>query len=174
MNNRLNEILTSEFVTKELLDNIDYILDLIPELKNSIDFDQKHPHHHLDLFNHILTTLSLSPCDFEIRLTLLLHDIAKPYEYVEGDVRHYPNHAYNSSCIAKNILTRLNYDDKLIDDIVKMIKYHDTDLLECNDIDLLKKLYIVQYCDAYAHNPKYLDKRTNYLNKLKKKVSGSL
>jgi len=173
MNNKLEEILTSDFVVKNLLDNLDYVLYLIPELKNSIGFDQKHPHHHLDLFNHVLSALSLSPNDLEIRFTLLLHDIAKPYEYVEKNVRHYPNHAYNSSCIAKNILTRLNYNNELINNVTKMIKYHDTNLLECNDVNLLKKLYVVQYCDVYAHNPKYLDKRINYLKKLEKKVSGS-
>ena len=48
-----------------------------------IGFDHKHPHHHLDVFNHTLYALSLSKKDFSIRMALLFHDISKPYCYVE-------------------------------------------------------------------------------------------
>ena len=173
MNKKLEEILTSKFVVKEILANLDYLIELIPEIKMMISFDQKHPHHHLDLFEHTLTTLSLSPNNYELRLTLLLHDIAKPYCYKEGNVRHYYNHATISSEIAKNILTRLGYDKSFTNEVCKMIKYHDTNLLNIEDKKFLNKMYIIQYCDTYAHNPKYLDKRINYLKKLEKKIGGS-
>lgn len=172
MNNRLEEILTSRFVVKEILDNLDYILEVIPEFKMTVSFDQKHPHHHLDLFWHILSALSLSPMDYDIRLVLLLHDIAKPYCYQEGDVRHYHNHAKLSSLISRNILIRLGYDKLYVDKICRMIEYHDSNLLINEDSEFLRKMYYIQYCDTYAHNPIYLDKRIKYLNKLKKKIGG--
>ena len=173
MENRLEEILTSEFVTKEIIYNLDYLTKIIPELDMMISFNQKHPHHNLDLFSHTIAALSLSPNDFEIRLVLLLHDIGKPYYYIEGDVRHYPKHALLSSIITKNILNRLGYDENFINRICLMIKYHDSNLLKNNNNrTFLKKMYIVQYCDAYAHNPKYLGKRINYLTKLRKRIGG--
>ena len=76
-------ILMSDNIVESIKSNIDYILDLIPEIKYSIGFDQKHPHHHLDVWEHTLYALSLSEKDFEIRLALLLHDIGKPFYYQE-------------------------------------------------------------------------------------------
>ena len=173
MNNKLEEILTSDYVVKEIYNNLDYLLEIIPELKMTISFDQKHPHHHLDLFEHTLAALSLSPNSFEVRIAILLHDIGKPYEFTDTEVRHYPNHATISSHIAKNILTRLGYDKKSVDEICLMIKYHDTNLLNLNDKAFLNKMYIIQYCDIYAHNPKYLSKRIKYLKILENKIGGS-
>ncbi len=36
-----------------------------------------------------------------------------------------------------------------------------------NNRSLLYKRYVVQYCDAYAHNPDKLEKRVKYLGKIK-------
>ena len=40
----LKMILTSENVSNEILNNLDYLLTIIPEIKPMIGFDQKHPH----------------------------------------------------------------------------------------------------------------------------------
>ena len=53
-----------------------------------IGFEHKHPHHHLDVWNHTLLALSYSPKDFDIRLVLLLHDIGKPHSYQDEEIRH--------------------------------------------------------------------------------------
>ena len=59
----LKTILTSDNVSKEILKNIDYILTLIPEIKPMIGFNQKHPHHNLDVFMHTLKALENSKND---------------------------------------------------------------------------------------------------------------
>ena len=68
----LEEILLSDNIIESINNNIDYLLKIIPEIKDMIGFDHKHPHHHLDVWNHTLLALSLSPKDFDIRLSLLL------------------------------------------------------------------------------------------------------
>ena len=89
----LEAILLNNNIINSIYQNLDDLLKIIPELKIIINFSHKHPHHHLDVFNHTLLALALSPNDFTIRLVLLLHDIGKPFCFTEeNNVRHYPNH----------------------------------------------------------------------------------
>lgn len=165
----LKEILLSENVLKSINDYLEYILTIIPELKSEIGFDQKHPHHHLDVWNHTLLALSLSECDYIVRTALLLHDIGKPFSYQEGSVRHFKGHALKSSIMAESILKRLDYSKEDVSLICSLIKDHDTkidiNLIDSN-YDYYKKLYEIQKCDALAHHPEKLEKRIEYLSTL--------
>lgn len=166
----LREILESDNVVETINKDLEYLLYIIPELKDMIGFDHKHPHHHLDVWEHTLYALNLSPNDFEIRLALLLHDIGKPHSFIDGDVRHFPNHPTVSYEMTKKILTRLRCDEEIIKNVCYLVNSHDN-MITKEEIkynrSLLYKRYIVQYCDTYAHNPKKLEKRVKYLNKVK-------
>lgn len=168
----LKDILLEDDILKSIEENLDYLLDIIPELKYMIGFLHKHPHHHLDVWNHTLLALSLSKKDFDIRLCLLLHDIGKPFSYQEdGAIRHYKNHPKVSSYIARLILSRLGYDINYINKICYLIEKHDSKIeVEQikQDYNLCLMLYEVQRCDALAHHPEKLEKRKKYLNKTKK------
>lgn len=169
----LQAILLSNDVVKSINNNLDYLLQIIPEIKSMIGFEHKHPHHHLDVWNHTLLALSLSECDFDIRLCLLLHDIGKPFSYQDEEVRHFKNHPKVSSDMSKTILKRLNYDEEYIDYICYLIENHDTPISSDqikNNYDLCLKLYKIQKCDALAHHPDKLEKRKEYLNKTKEKL----
>ena len=166
----LEEILTNKNVIESINNNLDELLILIPELKFMIGFDHKHPHHHLDVWNHTLYALSLSENNFEIRLALLLHDIGKPFCYKEGDVRHYNGHALKSYEMSKKILDRFNYPDKFKEEVCYLIKKHDTPIAQeeiIDNYDLCVKRYKIQVCDTFAHNPEKLEKRVKYLKKVK-------
>ena len=163
----LETILLNDNIINSIYQNLDNLLKIIPELKEIINFNHKHPHHHLDVFNHTLLALALSPNDFTIRLVLLLHDIGKPVCFTEeNDVKHYPNHGVVSSMIAKTILTRLNFDSEYIDVICNLIAQHD-EKITIDDIkenyDFCYILYQIQYCDALAHHPLKLESRIAYL-----------
>ena len=168
---KLEIILTSDDVEGEIQDNKEELLELIPELKDMIGFDQKNPQHHLDVWKHTLLALTLSEPDFEIRLTLLLHDIGKPHSYTEiNGIRHFKHHQEVSSNIARDILTRLEYNPNFIDEVCYLIKNHDTEISEemiDANVDLASKLLIIQTCDILAHKPNKLERRIDYLNKKK-------
>ena len=169
----LYDILLAEDVVLAIKNNMDYLLDIIPELKYMMGFDHKHPHHHLDVWNHTLYALSLSNRDFEVRLALLLHDIGKPFSYQEGDVRHFKNHPEVSMKMTEDILRRLGFNRNDIKKICYLVKNHDNPITDDqinDDYDLVLKLYDVQYCDALAHHPDKLEKRKKYLNDIKKKL----
>ena len=170
----LYEILTVDDVIKSINENLDYLLELIPEIKNMIGFQHNNPDHHLDVWKHTLLALSLSSCDFDIRLALLLHDIGKPFSYQDdGDIRHFKDHSKLSSEIARKILKRLSFDDNYIDYISYLIRHHDYPISNKEieeKYNLCLKLYEIQKCDMLAHNPDALDKRKEYLKKIGNKL----
>ena len=169
----LQSILLSDNIVESINKNIDYLLKLIPEIENMIGFEHKHPHHHLDVWNHTILALSLSEKDFDIRLCLLLHDIGKPFSYQDEEVRHFRNHAKVSSDMSRIILNRLRYDKKYINYICYLIENHDTPISDeqiVNDYDLCLKLLKIQKCDALAHHPDRLEKRKKYIDETHKKL----
>lgn len=170
---KLYNILLSDDVVTAINDNLDVVLNLIPELKKIIGFDHRHPHHHLDVWNHTLLALNYSPKDFFIRMVLLLHDIGKSYVYQDEEVRHFRGHAKVSSNMSRTILNRLNFDDDYIDKICYLIENHDTKITDeqiKDNYDLCLKLLEIQKSDALAHHPDKLDKRIDYLKETHKKL----
>ena len=170
----LERILLSDNVKESINNNVDRLLEIIPEIRHIVGFPHNHPHHHLDVWNHTLLALSLSDKDLITRLTLLLHDIGKPFSYQDAEVRHFHNHAEVSANISKGILERLGYPKKMVEEIVYLIRYHDTEITR-DDIQeklelTLKRLHI-QECDSKAHNPDYQAKRLEYIDKIKKLVN---
>ncbi|MBQ2946508.1 MAG: HD domain-containing protein [Bacilli bacterium] len=169
----LHHILMDSDIAASINSNLNFLIELIPEIKNMIGFEHNHPHHHLDVWNHTLYALSLSETNFDIRLSLLLHDIGKPFSYQEGEVRHFHNHPYVSATMTKTILTRLGFINEYINKICYLIKKHDTPITKKdieNNIDLEYMRYKIQECDALAHHPEKLEKRKKYLESTKKLI----
>ena len=112
----LNNLLISENVVKNIKENLDDLTQIIPEIKDMIGFEHKHPHHHLDVWEHTLLAMSLAPNDFDIRLALLLHDIGKPSCFQKDyDMLHFHGHHEQSAFLTGCILKDLGYDKKYID-----------------------------------------------------------
>ena len=151
------------------------ILRIIPELKAEVGFDQKNPWHIYDVWEHTLVALEKTPQDLEIRLAMLLHDIGKPYSYqVDGELRHFKGHPEKSEEIARPILERLGYSAEEQNTIAFLIKYHasviDLEKVNIENIEKVKKLLIVQNCDANAYNPQYSGPAIRRIQEIKAKL----
>lgn len=172
---KMYDILISQDIINSINNNLVYITELIPEIKAMMGFDHMHPHHHLDVWNHTLLALSNSEPNFDIRLSLLLHDIGKPFSYQqEGNIRHFKGHPNKSAEISFNILKRLGFNEKYINKICFYIEYHDTPIdnyLIMNDYETALCLYKIQESDALAHNPNKLEKRKKYLKEIEEKLN---
>lgn len=174
---KIYNILISDDIVDTINNNLEIVLNLIPEIKNIINFEHNHPHHHLDVWNHTLLALSHSPKDFDIRLVLLLHDIGKPYSYQDGEVRHFKGHPKVSADMAFVILKRLDFDDDEISKLCYLIEQHDSpitdhEITENPELTLIK--FKVQICDALAHNPVKLEKRIKYLLEMNEKINNEI
>ena len=169
----LRSILLADDVVESINNNFNYLLGIIPEIKYMIGFPHRHPHHHLDVWNHTLLALSMSSKDYDIRLALLLHDIGKPFSYQDEGVRHFRNHPVVSSNMAKTILERLGYNNDYIEYICYLIRYHDEAIKDeqiNNNYELCLKLFEIQKCDALAHHPDKLEKRKEYIKNIQYKL----
>ena len=167
----LYNILMDSDIINSIKKNQEVLLSLIPSLQSMIGFDHKHPHHRLDVWEHTLYALSLSEEKFDIRLSLLLHDIGKPICYTEEDgIRHFENHPQVSAQLARNILLNLGFNLEYVNKICFLIELHDTPITPediATNYDLTYLRFAIQKCDALAHNPAKLEKRQQYLETTK-------
>lgn len=102
---------------------MDYI---VPEIVESVDFNQYNPHHDKDVFSHMLCVVDKSPKIIENRLAAFFHDISKPNTFTVDDqgIGHFYNHHKKGSELAKIILKRLNSPKKLINTVSTLVKEH--------------------------------------------------
>lgn len=103
------------------------ILDVvIPEIIETVDYDQRNPNHNKTLFDHILCVLDNTKPIIEIRMAALLHDIAKPLTFSldEKGVGHYYNHDKVGAGLSKDILIRLRCSNLFVEKVTKLIKEH--------------------------------------------------
>lgn len=175
MNNDLDilkGILMQNDIVESINENKEELERIIPEIKSMYGFDQKNKYHHLDVWEHTLLALTFSDPDFEIRLCLLLHDIGKPLTAYDddNDVRHFWGHPYASSYIANKVFQRLGIEEQLKEEMLEIIERHDDKMSPIyiqQNKDRALKLYEVQRCDSYAHDPRRIESREKYLQHIK-------
>ncbi len=155
-------------LTGNIQDNLDFIIQEIPEVTYMIGFEHKHPHHHLNVWEHTVQVIeNVESNDIEIKMAALLHDIGKPFSYQDEEVRHFHGHPKISAQMAEAILKRLGYDESFIQDVCYLVKMHDTKIdpyhLD-NTYEMIQKRLKLQYADAKAHAPEKIGKRIKLLN----------
>lgn len=101
--------------------------EFIPELDKCFETKQNNPHHCYTVGDHIINSVGNIENTKVLRLTMLLHDIAKPecLKTDEDGIDHFHGHQVKSSEKAKEILRRLKYDNDTIDRVSKLVRYHD-------------------------------------------------
>ena len=99
----------------------------LPEFSSCMTCDQNTPHHSYTVGEHILHSVENIRADRLLRLTMLLHDIAKPQSRTtdEDGIDHFRGHAAAGAVMANGILRRLKYDNDTRNTVVKLIHWHD-------------------------------------------------
>ncbi|MBO7374612.1 MAG: CCA tRNA nucleotidyltransferase [Lachnospiraceae bacterium] len=99
----------------------------IPELDLCFNTVQNNPHHCYNVGDHIIKAIESIEPEKTLRLTMLLHDIAKPQCKKTGEdgIDHFHGHQIKSSEMAVDLLRRLKYDNDTIDKTKRFVKYHD-------------------------------------------------
>lgn len=99
---------------------------IIPELMEGWLFNQYHPSHQYTVLRHTLEAMRYTPAQLEVRLAILLHDVAKPRCYSRGDDGrgHFYGHHLVGAEMAEEILHRLHYSNQIIKDVVILVREH--------------------------------------------------
>jgi tRNA nucleotidyltransferase (CCA-adding enzyme) len=124
----LTKILVSENPMKFILLRETGLLKyILPEFDICFDTDQNHPYHIYNVALHSLNAALNIKSDKVLRWTMLLHDIGKPVKKSTDakNIDHFYGHQEESANLAKIILNRLKFDNKSIEKICILIKYHD-------------------------------------------------
>lgn len=122
----LNKLIVGDGVKNILSEHISIIAEIIPELASAIGFQQDNPCHCHDALNHILLSVDNAPKDIAIRLSMLFRIIAKPICCTEsgGGAGQWQE----SSDMAKEILSRLRYDNDTVKTVAQLVLYHGADI----------------------------------------------
>ena len=127
-----------ELVKMMVSDHPDYLREaytlgvtkvFFPEFDACMETKQRNKHHMYSVGEHILhSCLEVGP-DKGLRLTMLLHDIAKPGTMTvdKKGISHFYGHAEAGRQMAEKILRRLKFDNHTIETVCKLVKYHDHD-----------------------------------------------
>ena len=163
----LNKILLAQHPARGLQDlyNVGMYPYILPMMCHTVGFEQNGGHHFLDVFEHSLLSVGMIEQDLILRLTMLLHDIGKPFTWTENKEKGYDafvNHAAVSAVIANKVLRDLKYDNATRKDVVELIKHHN-DILLPETVNIrrhlsimgekqLRRLIKVKVADLMAHD----------------------
>lgn len=111
---------------KVIKEYIEVLGVFIPELMPMRGFDQKNPHHNLDLLSHTCLVVDSIEKKPVLRLAALLHDIGKIETFITDDkgIGHFYGHESAGAELAEKMLKRLKLDRQTIENAVSLIKHH--------------------------------------------------
>ncbi|MEE1314642.1 MAG: CCA tRNA nucleotidyltransferase [Faecalimonas sp.] len=100
---------------------------ILPEFDAMMATTQENPHHCYTVGEHTLKALEFVPADKVLRLTMLLHDVAKPKMKTidEAGLAHFKKHDVEGTQMAKTILRRLKFDNDTLAKVTRLVLYHD-------------------------------------------------
>ncbi|MGI6206473.1 MAG: CCA tRNA nucleotidyltransferase [Anaerovoracaceae bacterium] len=163
-----------------LLDSYRMIFaDIIPELKPMFGFDQHSPYHNRDVWHHTLASLNAIRPEPVLRLTMLLHDIAKPSVFVMDETGrgHFKGHQAAGAEMAETILRRMRFSNEIVNTVTELIRDHDMKLQPLKPVirkalvqlgpERLDMLLEVQEADSAGKREKYRTATSQRVNSVR-------
>lgn len=131
----LLRLLCGENVEAVLLLFAPVFATFMPELSALFHCAQENPYHIYNVWEHTVKAVAFAPKQAEVRMALLLHDIAKPAcKTVDlNGIAHFYGHAQRSAAIAEKILKRLRFSRKFQERVTLLIYRHDLRFYENPD-----------------------------------------
>ena len=115
---------------------------IFPEFDVMMEEEQRNPHHCYTVGEHTIHALCAIEQDKVLRLTMLLHDVAKPFcrTVDEQGVHHYYGHPAKSATMAQKFFRRLKFDCDTMERVVGLVKWHD-DNPPLQEADIRKRIH---------------------------------
>ncbi len=162
----LTRLLCGPGVRAVLLEYSDVLSVPIPELAPLVGFDQRNPHHEMDIWGHTAVVAEHSPPDPILRWAALLHDVGKPpcFTLSQDGVGHFYGHPQKGGEMAEAILHRLRFDTAGRTAITQLVRCHDLPVqggrravrrLLCRlGAEPLRRLIALRQADVMGHSQK--------------------
>lgn len=149
----------------------DVITVFIPEMGDSVGFEQRNHHHCYDVYTHSLKAIEAGGDSLVVRLALFFHDIGKPFtaHFDEDGEQHFYGHPKRSAVLTEDIMTRLRFDNEAKKKVVTLVAFHDSPIMVNGETapskkrlkrlmsqigeDLIYPLIEIKRCDNMAQNP---------------------
>lgn len=160
-------LLLGEHVHDALMETIDVISFVMPELLAMKGHEQRTPYHIYDVWEHTAWVVQNTPPNRLVRWAALLHDAGKPAaSFVGADgVGHFYGHAHVSLVLGESLLSRFLIAPSLRSRILALVRSHD-DVIEANpravkralarlggDVELFAALCDLKRADALSQAP---------------------
>ena len=99
----------------------------LPEFDLLMQTEQETPHHMYNVGEHTLHAMTNIRANKILRLTMLMHDMGKPALKTMDETgrAHFKKHALESEKIAKEIMTKLKFDNDTKHKVSRLVLYHD-------------------------------------------------
>lgn len=100
---------------------------ILPEFDRMMEQPQNNPHHKYNVGVHSIETVKGVEPDATLRWAALLHDVGKPKCHSKGEdnTDHFYNHEKVGADVARKLMKRLKFDNKTINDVCTLIRWHD-------------------------------------------------
>jgi tRNA nucleotidyltransferase (CCA-adding enzyme) len=129
---RVRDELNRTLLSANYMDGLQHLLQagllflIVPELGESWVFPQFHPWHRYGVLAHTLEAMRYTPSRLNVRLAVLLHDVAKPRCFSLGaDGRsHFYGHDLLGAEMAEAILRRLRYSSRTVREVSLLVREH--------------------------------------------------
>lgn len=158
----LDKLVCGENCVEVLLGYSDVLTEIIPEFSACIGFEQRSDYHCYNVWEHTARAVgSADADDILLRRSLLFHDIAKPKcaKFDEQGKGHFKGHAEASAAMTAEIMKRLRYSNKAIEQTCMLIRHHSDKIRTKADVkrllnsigdELFFQLIEMKKCDNFA------------------------
>lgn len=157
-----------------IMEYVDILGVIIPELLPMKGFDQKNFHHIYDVLEHTAVAVENIEPSPTLRLAALFHDIGKPPCFFIGNdgLGHFYGHSRAGADMTNRILERLKFDNATRYLTVTLVKAHDVQIekteksvkraLNKYTPDVFFKLIKLKRADNSAQNPEFFYRKKDY------------
>ena len=163
----INRLLMSDHVHKALMETVEVLTIVLPELLPMKGFDQRTPYHIYTVLEHTAWAVQHIPASRTLRWAMLLHDMGKPAAFFTDETGrgHFYGHPRISLEIARGILERFGYSKAFREEVLLLVAHHDETVAATpksvkrmiaklnNKPELFRLLCEVKRADAKAQAP---------------------